>query len=129
MSQRVLAERELLQLHYDRAEYHANGQLHWFLVNSIRTPAGWAPDRIPVVFFVTQGYPGAQPYGLFVPQELTHQGKPPRENPPKHPPPFPGNWRFLSWSPTNWHATTDIQSGSNLWAWVRTFVRRLEEGL
>ncbi len=129
MNARIDAELGLLRLHYARVDYQMANAMHWFRVHSIKTPDKWTPVEIPVIFAVTEGHPGAQPYGFFVPQELTLEGAPPNGNEATHPPPFEGNWRFLSWQPQGWRATADIGSGSNLWGWVRTFVHRLREGV
>ena len=88
--------------------------MHWFRVEMLRTPEKWAPAEIPVVFAVTEGHPGVQPYGFFVPEELNLDGKPPSEHGAPHAPPFKGSWRFLSWQPQEWHATSDVRSGSAL---------------
>ena len=129
MNARIEAELALLRLHYTRVDYVAANTMHWFRVEILKTPEKWAPAEIPVVFAVTEAHPGAQPYGFFVPQELNMEGKPPSEHDAPHPPPFEGNWRFLSWQPVGWHASGDVRSGSNLWGWVRTFMHRLREGI
>ena len=128
MKTRIQAELELLRLHYETVEYLATSGLHWFLVSGIRTPQAWSPDVINAAFSVTEGHPGAQPYGFFVPEHLTFQSAPPTENPAQNQPPFAGGWRFLSWQPENWRPTADVRSGSNLWGWVRSFGQRLREG-
>lgn len=128
MNARIEAELKLLRLHYDQAEHIESDGLHWFHVQGVRTPDGWSPDVIAVAFSVTQGYPGAQPYGFFVPMALVLGGMPPSESSAQHQPPFPGVWRFLSWTLEDWRATDDIRTGGNLWAWVRSFPQRLKEG-
>ena len=122
------AELDLLRLHYQDAVHVETGGLHWFRVGPLRTPDGWSPDDIHTAFSVTQGYPGAAPYGFYVPAALTLNGKPPSEHTAPHQPPFEGKWRFLSWNAVGWKPTADIGSGSNLWAWVRSFNHRLREG-
>lgn len=129
MTTRIDDELALLRLHYAKVDHQVVNAMHWFKVQSLKTPEKWAPAEIPVVFAVTEGYPGAQPYGFFVPQELNMEGKPPSGNDAPNPPPFEGQWRFLSWDPEGWHATRDIRSDSNLWGWVRSFMSRLQEGV
>ena len=129
MNARLEAELTLLRQHYHNVDYLVASGVHWFRVEKLKTPKGWSPDEIPVVFSVTQGHPGAEPYGFFVPTELNLHGDPPSEHPTPHPPPFDGAWRFLSWQPKGWFATADVVSGSNLWGWVRTFMHRLNEGV
>ena len=129
MNTRIEAELELLRLHYRKVEYVAAGPIHWFSVHDLRTPDGWMPDVIPAAFLVTEGHPGVQPYGFFVPEALSLNNKPPSETKPPHQPPFVGRWRFLSWQPEGWQPTADVRTGSNLWAWVRSFMHRLREGV
>lgn len=128
MNARIKAEHELLRLHFTQADYVESGGLHWFLVGPLRTPENWSPDTVLAAFSVTQGHPGAVPYGFYVPAELTFNGGPPAEQGAPHQPPFPGRWRFLSWNATNWQATADVSTGSNLWGWARSFIHRLREG-
>ena len=129
MNERIEAELALLRLHYTRVDYLVGDAMHWFRVQMLKTPENWAPAETPVVFAVTEGYPGTHPYGFYVPQKLNLEGKPPSGNDVPHPFPFEGNWRFLSWQPVGWHATANVHSGSNLWGWVRTFMNRLREGV
>lgn len=132
MNARIETELALLRQHYDKVDYLAAHAMHWFRVQFLKTPempGQWSPAEIPVVFAVTEGHPGAQPYGFFVPEALNLNGEPPSEHEAKHQPPFEGKWRFLSWQPEGWRATADVRSGSNLWGWVRTFMHRLREGV
>lgn len=94
----------------------------------MRTPTGWTPEAVPVAFWVTQGYPGVQPYGFFVPAALAFPGDPPVAGLPQQPP-FGGAWRFLSTQPEEWRAGADVRTGSNLWGWVRSFTPRMQEGV
>tara|TARA_R110001606_G_scaffold399304_1_gene584226 strand:+ start:4904 stop:5293 length:390 start_codon:yes stop_codon:yes gene_type:complete len=129
MSARIDAELSLLRQHYADVEHRTENGMHWFSVQFVNAPDGWMPAEVPVIFAVTEGHPGAQPYGFFVPVSLSLNGKPPSENPAPHPPPFKGEWRFLSWQPVDWRPTGDVRTGSNLWGWVRSFHHRLREGL
>ncbi len=126
--ERLDQELELLRLHYRNVEHIERDGLHWFRVVCIHTPPEWSPDTIPVVFSVTQGHPGAAPYGFYVPAELVRNGAPPLEHPAPHQPPFSGAWRFLSWQAVNWRPTAEVATGDNLWGWVRSFAQRLREG-
>lgn len=129
MNARIEAELALLRQHFERVDHLAVNFMHWLRIQFLKTPEGWSPEEIPAVFAITEGHPGVQPYGFFVPDELKFKGKPPSEHQAPHPPPFEGNWRFLSWQPMGWHATVDVRSGSNLWGWVRSFTQRLREGV
>jgi hypothetical protein len=128
VNERIEAELALLRLHYDTVEHIEAGGLHWFRVAPVRTADHWSAETTPAVFSVTQGYPGAPPYGFYVPADLMFKGAPPAEHPAPHQPPFVGTWRFLSWNAEGWRATADVASGSNLWGWVRGFVQRFREG-
>lgn len=128
MNTRIKAERQLLRLHYPVVDLKEADGLHWFLVDGFRTPVSWCPDLISVAFHVTQAFPGTQPYGFFVPADLSLAGAPPAETQASQQPPFPGIWRFLSWTTENWRPSADVARGSNLWGWVRSFRGRLREG-
>lgn len=128
MNRRIEAELALLRLHYAKVEHIATNAMHWFLVEPLLAPEGWSSGEVPVVFAVTEGHPGAEPYGFFVPADLQFNGQAPSDSSASHPPPFPGQWRFLSWKPEGWKAAGDVRTGSNLWGWVRSFVHRLREG-
>ena len=125
---RINEELALLRRHYDLVKHIDASDLHWFRVVPVRTAPNWSSDTTEVVFSVTQGHPGAVPYGFYVPTELTYAGNHPDEQPAPHQPPFAGTWRFLSWQAEGWRPTADVTTGSNLWGWVRSFVKRFEEG-
>jgi hypothetical protein len=125
---RIQKELELLRRYYPDLEYREDGQ--WVLLKRYLLPVPWKPNEIPICFQIPVGYPGAPPYGFYVPTGLTHDGNPPENasNPP-NPPPFPGQWRILSWTPEGeWRATNDVETGSNLWGWCRGFSERFRSG-
>ena len=128
MKERIKAELALLRRYYDTVDYTECSNVHWFKVEGVRTAPNWSSEATVVVFSVTQGYPGAPPYGFYVPAELMYAGHPPDQRPAPHQPPFAGAWRFLSWTLENWQPEADLTTGSNLWSWVRSFVKRFEEG-
>lgn len=128
MSPRIKLELELLRVHYSNVTYKERGGSHWFRLGDYPVPTPWAPRPGPVVFSVTSGHPGPEPYGFFVPAALRHHGNPPQTTTPPHQPPFEGAWLFLSWAPVGWRATSDVSSGSNLWGWARSFMARFREG-
>jgi hypothetical protein len=129
MNARIEAELALLRQHFRQIDYLSAGGMHWFQVHALRTPDDWSPAEIRAAFAVTEGHPGAEPYGFFVPKDLAKGGKPPSEHPAPNQPPFDGDWRFLSWNPVGWQAAADVATGSNLWGWVRSFPHRLREGV
>lgn len=124
---RIGVELALLRRHYDEVDHIETPGLHWFRVASVRTTPDWSSDMTEVVFSVTQGYPDIAPYGFYVPVEFTYAGTPPDEQQAPYQPPFAGTWRFLSWD-IDWKPKADVTTGSNLWGWVRSFVKRFEEG-
>lgn len=128
MGARIKAELELLRLHFKSVEHVEAGGLHWFRVEPVRVSDDWEPAAVPAVFSVTQGHPGAPPYGFYVPTQLSFRGSPPQEHAAPHPPPFSDQWRFLSWQAVDWRPTADVRTGANLWGWVRSFSHRLREG-
>lgn len=129
MTPRIESELALLRQHYHDVEHLAVNAMHWFKVQMVNMPGGWTPAEIPTVFAITEGHPGAEPYGFFVPKTLNLNGTPPSEHGSPHQPPFEGDWRFLSWAPVGWKPTADVKTGSNLWGWVRSFSHRLREGV
>lgn len=128
MEARINDELALLRRHFDAVEYIEASGIHWIRVASVRTAPNWSSDTTMVVFSVTQGYPGTAPYGFYIPAELMYEDHPPDELSAPNQPPFSGAWHFLSWNIENWRATADLTTGSNLWGWVRSFVKRFEEG-
>lgn len=115
---RIADELELLKRYYPDIEYQFANGLHWFylpnLVFDMERPS------IPVVFYVTEGHPGAEPYGFFFPQSETST-LPVKNTRAKVCPPFEGAWTFVSWSPVTWRPKGDLISGDNLWGWSRGF--------
>lgn len=129
MNPRIQSELALLRQSFASVEHVVTHAMHWFRVYGLKVPDGWSASETGVVFAVSEGHPGAEPYGFFVSKSLTKNGSPPSESSFAHPPPFDGEWRFLSWSPVGWRATADLRSGSNLLNWVMTFPHRLREGV
>src|SRR5579863_1120003 len=106
---------------------------NWFKVPAypIRRE-GWNPSVIDVAFQALPTYPGAPPYGFFVPIGLRFNGST-RQNfqePAPSPPPFEGKWALFSWTPEpgQWRPGSTVYSGSNLSDWVRGFAQRFAEG-
>jgi hypothetical protein len=106
----------------------------WFRLPRNQLPPGWrigdkAVTEIPVIFLIKADYPGSPPYGFLAPVGLNCNGTPPGNTggAPK-PPPFSGDWMHFSWSVENWTATADVNKGSNLLAWCRSFGERFKEG-
>lgn len=126
MQSRLAEELTLLQRHYGAVEFVEIGS--WIRIAQYRIPAPWKPQDISIAYQVPTGFPGAPPYGFYVPTALNHNGTPPQSNAPPNKPPFPGDWLHISWAAENWNPAATIDAGSNLWGWSRSFADRLREG-
>lgn len=134
MRTRIKDEFALLLRHFSGVEHaEANGE-DWFRIPRYVLPDGWqiggeAVAELPICFLVKGNYPGDAPYGFLAPAGLSFKGTAPTNTgAPPSPPPFPGEWMHFSWSVEKWSATADVGKGSNLLAWVRSFMVRLKEG-
>lgn len=125
---RIGQEIFLLQKNYESVEYKEVNNLHWFKINGYFLPTPLAPNQISVVFSVTAGHPVPKPYGFYVPVGIKFGDQILNFNNPQHPPPFDGDWRFISWDIENWRPGVDVCTGDNLWGWARSFRGRLLEG-
>ena len=123
---RLEAELNLLRTHYCAVDHKHEGSLHWIQVKPIHLKDNCALATVAAVFYLTEGYPGTAPYGFFIPANVLCGEKVPKSNNTNYQPPFPGVWRFISWQPTDWRPTADVQGGDNLWGWVRGFKNGLE---
>lgn len=134
MRTRIKDELALLLRHFDAVEHaEANGE-DWFRLPRYLLPAGWrigttAVDELPICFLVKGNFPGDAPYGFLAPAGLNFNGATPNNTGgPPAAPPFSGEWLHFSWSVDNWAATGEVGKGSNLLAWVRSFMVRFNEG-
>ena len=125
---RIGKELILLRKNFESVDYKEANNLHWFKIDGYILPSPLTPERVAVVFSVTAGHPVPKPYGFYVPSGIRHGDRVLNLNNPQHPPPFEGNWRFVSWDAENWMPGADVMSGDNLWGWARSFRNRLLEG-
>lgn len=128
MVSRIEEELALLRRHYERVDFIDRNQTLWFCVHGYQLFEPCSLQEISVVFSISVGFPGTDPYGFFVPGELTYDGQAYIGKTTPSPPPFPGKWQFFSWAPEQWDPSYDILTGDNLWGWVRSFSERLGEG-
>jgi hypothetical protein len=134
MRARISHELALLRRHFGDVEHAESNGEDWFRLPRYVLPDGWrigdkAVSELPVCFLVKGNYPGDAPYGFLTPAGLNFKGVAPNNTgAPPSPPPFSGEWLHFSWSVENWSATADVGKGSNLLAWVRSFMVRLQEG-
>jgi hypothetical protein len=127
MRERIQQELALLKQRYgEEVFYVAEGD--WFLIARYPLPDSCQPRVTQVCFNLKPGYPGVEPYGFFVAAGVTCNGVAVVAGSAPAPPPFPGQWTFVSWAPEGWLATADVVTGANLWAWARSFAARLGEG-
>ena len=130
MNDRISEELDILRQSYPGLEYVPSGQ--WVRIPDYSLPPGWNRQATDVAFQIpSPGYPGAHPYGLYVPAGILFGGTRPRNytEPANNKPPFTGVWGVFSWQPENWSPAAHISAGSNLWTWVKGFSVRFREGL
>jgi hypothetical protein len=134
MRPRIEQELALLRRAYPDVEQVEVSGEDWFRLPRYPLPPGWRLDdasvaEIPIVFLIKADYPGSPPYGFLTPLGLNCNGTPPGNTgaAPKQPP-FDGDWMHFSWSVETWTPTADVNKGSNLLAWCRSFGARFKEG-
>jgi hypothetical protein len=100
-SQRILEELDLLRKYYPNLEFVEQGL--WFRIPDYPLPQEKQWNRITtdVAFQVPAAYPGAPPYGIYVPSGLRCGEVIPDnyQEPAGQQPPFGGQWSMLSWAP------------------------------
>lgn len=132
MDGRIEKEVEILRSFYPKVTYIESGQ--WVLIEDYPIPPGllWNREKTSVCFQIPAAYPGAPPYGFYVPSSILYEGKRPSnyQEPSHNKPLFPPDiWGLFSWTQeSGWRATGDPHSGSNLLGFVRTFKDRFQEG-
>ena len=131
LTPRIEEEIKLLQKYFPRIEFVEQGW--WFRIPDfeLQPKNHWNPPRADVVFQAPEAYPGAPPYGIYLPPGLTFDGQAPNNYAAASKPvPFPGTWWVLSWSPEGgWRPTADVTSGPNLLSFVWSFADRFREGI
>jgi hypothetical protein len=134
MRSRIEQELALLRQTYGEVEHTELAGEDWFRLPRYPLPPGWrlgetTIEQIPLIFLIKADYPGAPPYGFLAPLGLNFNGNAPGSTggPPK-PSPFAGDWMHFSWSVESWAATADVNKGSNLRSWCRSFGERFKEG-
>ncbi len=131
MDERIKKEIALLKKYYKDLELDENGK--WVIIRNYSLPKNmkWNKEVIDLCFVIPIGYPGANPYGIYVPLELKYGEQQPNNINPniKEKPPFPGNWVLLSWTPVEkWNYKSEITKGSNLLNFVQSFCYRFKDG-
>lgn len=132
MNDRIEKELVLLRSFYSKLTYVDSGQ--WVLIEDYSIPSelSWNRQQTNVCFQIPPAYPGTPPYGFYVPIGILFGGNLPQnayKESIDNKPPFEGSWGFFSWQHhTGWYATSDLQTGSNLLNFVRTFRDRFLQG-
>lgn len=114
---------------FDGLVFEEVGQ--WILVPRYPFPDKWSEPAASVALQMPPGYPGAPPYGFYVPAHVRFDGKTPTwQHPASNKPPFDGDWAFLSWAiDGQWTPpTTSAIGGCSLRNFVDSFAQRLKEG-
>ena len=130
IDQRLEQELALVQGRFRNAQRTGT----WFLIPDYSlSDEGWGLAVTPVAFRAPPGYPGAQPYGIFVPAGLRYRGARPQsyQEPAGEKPPFPPDaWGLLSWGPDDaqWRAGATPATGSNLLNFALGFSVRFRQG-
>jgi hypothetical protein len=125
---RIGQELQLLRKNFSTVEYMEVGNLHWFCIPEYALPPPLSPQTTRVVFSVTTGHPVPKPYGFYVAAGIQLGDQILRLGAAQNPPPYGGNWLFVSWDIENWRPGADVTSGDNLSGWARSFRGRLLEG-
>jgi hypothetical protein len=126
---RIAQELALLRSRHRDLEYWEDGR--WVRLPAYPLFHGWNRETTDVAFQIKVEYPGAAPYGFYVPAGLQHNGRTPSSynEPAQAQPPFGGSWGFFSWQvEAGWFPTADVVTGSNLLSFARTFADRFKEG-
>jgi hypothetical protein len=127
---RIKDELDLLKSRYAKLEYRPEAQ--WVLIPEYALPPGWNFTTANLAFQIPPQYPGAPPYGIYVPAGIQFSGQRPGSytEPAPTQPPFEGSWGIFSWTTEDgvWHADAELTKGSNLLNWVVGFRQRFVEG-
>ena len=130
MQERIKAELALIRGEFPNVAYVEEGR--WVRVQSYPLPQGWNRTATDVTLQIDDGYPGAAPYGFYVPSGIRFGGSAPSNytDPAANQPPFGQAWGLFSWAPVaeTWKPTVDVRRGSNLLRWLRGFADRFGEG-
>ncbi len=129
-AERMDAELALLRNRYPSLE----SKDRWVRIPEYPLPTGWNRPHTDVAFEIADVFPGAPPYGFYVPSGLRFNGSNPSNltDPAGTQPPFDGTWAVFSWAvrdPNEWRVTGSVEHGPNLLQWVRSFDERFTEGV
>jgi len=131
MDERLEQELTLLRKYFE--DTAIDDKFRWIKIPNYNLPTGigWNRETIDVCLEVKPGFPGASPYGIYVPSDLRFNGLEPKDwqSSANNCPSFPGKWGMLSWTPVDpWLPGSDITTGSNLLNFVLSFKDRFLAG-
>ena len=126
-SERIEQEVKLLRQRFPCLERQGD----WIKLPDYPLPSGWNRDKTDVVFTIPEAYPGAPPYGFFVPVGLRCRENKPGSftEPATQKVLFDGSWAMFSWAPddSQWLPKEPITAGRNLLNWAEGITNRFKE--
>lgn len=134
MRTRIKDELALLRKQYPEIEHKEHAGEDWFRIPRYHFPPGWriGEDSInttSISFKVSAAYPGSEPYAFLTPEDINFKGSQPNNTSAPVTTPFEGTWRQFSWAPDGWVPASEVRNGQNLLIWVRSFAKRLKDGI
>jgi hypothetical protein len=123
-------EEEVALVRSGYPELQVMHEVLWALIPSYPIPEDlWTCGTVEIAFQFPQNLPGQQPYGFWVRPGLELQGGGAINN-YTYPisTPFGEGFGQFSWAPEVWAPAANVAAGTNMLDFVRSFLRRLEEG-
>ncbi len=128
-TERIEAELGLLRAWFGSdLEYLSEDR--WVRLRSYAIPSDlWTHTTVEVSFQIPAGIPGEQPYGFYVFPGLRAANNA-SINAYDHPvaTPFGADRGKFSWSPIEWHPSSEVTEGTNMLDFARSFADRFREG-
>lgn len=134
MRPRISEELALLRQTFGEVDHAEADGNDWFLIKRYSFPPGWTVNGAPVlegevIFNANASYPTGDPYAFWTPSELKFNGQPPNNATEVETTPFGGKCLQFSWAPDGtWSPGSNVEGGSNLVDWAKSFALRLAEG-
>lgn len=127
MSDRLRQEVESLREKFPGLSHCGN--FAWLLIPNFPLPIGrFNQERTSLLIKIPAGYPSTGPDNFFVDRTVKLAGgsAPQGFNPNNHstsgPAPLPGDWAWFSWHPQSWRPTATINTGDNLFTFIRSAI-------
>jgi hypothetical protein len=129
MSSRIEEELELLRCWFgDSLEYLPEG--HWVRLSPYRIASAlWTPNNVEVAFQIPPGIPGQAPYAFHVrPRLALADGRDILNYSYPANTAWGGDWGTFSWQLDSWNPGAEVEKGSNMLNFARSFADRFKEG-